>query len=57
MTKAQKENLKEWLDERKAIVDGFNNPADLHFYNGALQALARAGINVIPDEKGGHKVF
>ena len=57
MTKAQKENLKEWLDERKAIMEGFNNPSDKAFYEGALQALTRAGINVIPDGKGGHKVF
>lgn len=52
MNKQVKRNLAEWLDDRKNIIEAFNNPADEVFYNGAIEALIRAGIEVIiKDEK------
>ena len=52
MNKQTKRNLAEWLDDRKNIMESFNNQADKVFYNGAIEALVRAGIEVIiKDEK------
>ena len=52
MNKQVKSNLAEWLDDRKNIMESFNNPADEVFYKGAIEALARAGFEVIiKDEK------
>ena len=52
MNKQVKRNLEEWLDDRKNIIESFNNPADEVFYKGAIEALARAGVEVImKDEK------
>ena len=52
MNKQVKRNLEEWLDDRKNIMESFNNPADEVFYKGAIEALARAGVEVIiKDEK------
>ena len=52
MNKQVKRNLAEWLDDRKNIMESFNNPADEVFYKGAIEALARAGVEVIiKDEK------
>lgn len=52
MNKQAKRSLAEWLDDRKNIMESFNNPADEVFYNGAVEALIRAGIKVIiKDEK------
>ena len=47
MNKQTKRNLAEWLDDRKNIMESFNNPADKVFYNGAIEALVRAGFEVI----------
>ena len=47
MNKQVKRNLAEWLDDRKNIMESFNNPADEVFYKGAIEALARAGVEVI----------
>ena len=47
MNKQVKRNLAEWLDDRKNIIESFNNPADEVFYKGAVEALARAGFDVI----------
>ena len=47
MNKQIKRNLEEWLDDRKNIMESFNNPADKVFYNGAIEALTRAGVEVI----------
>ena len=47
MNKQVKRNLEEWLDDRKNIMESFNNPADEVFYKGAIEALARAGVEVI----------
>ena len=52
MNKQVKRNLEEWLDDRKNIIESFDNPADKVFYNGAVEALVRAGVEVIiKDEK------
>ena len=52
MNKQVKRNLEEWLDDRKNIMESFNNPADEVFYKGAVEALVRAGVEVIiKDEK------
>ena len=52
MNKQVKRNLAEWLDDRKNIIESFNNPADKVFYKGAIEALIRAGVEVImKDEK------
>ena len=52
MNKQVKRNLAEWLDDRKNIMESFNNPADEVFYKGAVEALVRAGFEVImKDEK------
>ena len=51
MNKQTKNNLAEWLDDRKNIIESFNNPADEVFYNGAIEALLRAGIEVIIKNK------
>ena len=52
MNKQVKRNLEEWLDDRKNIMESFNNPADEVFYKGAVEALIRAGFDVIiKDEK------
>ena len=52
MNKQVKRSLAEWLDDRKNIIESFNNPADEVFYNGAIVALVRAGVEVImKDEK------
>ena len=52
MNKQVKRNLAEWLDDRKNIIESFNNPADEVFYKGAVEALIRAGFDVIvKDEK------
>ena len=52
MNKQAKRNLEEWLDDRKNIMELFNNPADEVFYKGAIEALTRAGVEVImKDEK------
>ena len=52
MNKQAKRNLVDWLDDRKNIMESFNNPADEVFYNGAIEALMRAGVEVIvKDEK------
>ena len=56
MNKQTKNNLAEWLDDRKNIMESFNNPADEIFYKGAIEALVRAGVEVIiKDEK--HKIL
>ena len=47
MNKQAKRNLAEWLDDRKNIMESFNNPADEVFYKGAIEALIRAGFEVI----------
>ena len=52
MNKQVKRSLAEWLDDRKNIIESFNNPADEVFYKGAIEALVRAGVEVIiKDEK------
>ena len=52
MNKQAKRNLAEWLDDRKNIMESFNNPADEVFYKGAIEALVKAGVEVImKDEK------
>lgn len=52
INKQTKRNLEEWLDDRKNIMESFNNPADEIFYKGAVEALVRAGVEVIiKDEK------
>ena len=52
MNKQAKRDLAECLDDRKNILESFNNPADKVFYKGAIEALARAGVEVIvKDEK------
>ena len=52
MNKLTKRNLEKWLDDRKDIMKSFNNPADEVFYKGAIEALVRAGVEVIiKDEK------
>ena len=55
MNKQVKRNLTEWLDDRKNIIESFNNPADKVFYNGAIEAITRAGIEII--EKDGKHVI
>ena len=47
MNKQVKRSLAEWLDDRKNIIESFNNPADEVFYKGAIEALTRAGFEVI----------
>lgn len=47
MNKQIKRNLGEQLDDRKSIMDSFNNPADKVFYNGAIEALLHAGIEIV----------
>ena len=47
MNKQVKRSLEEWLDDRKNIMESFNNPADEVFYKGAIEALVRAGVEVI----------
>ena len=47
MNKQTKRNLADWLDDRKNIMESFNNPADEVFYKGAVAALVRAGVEVI----------
>ena len=47
MNKQVKRNLEEWLDDRKNIMESFNNPADEVFYKGAVEVLIRAGFDVI----------
>ena len=47
MNKQVKRNLEEWLDDRKNIMESFNNPADEVFYKGAVEKLVRAGFEVI----------
>ena len=52
MNKQVKRNLEEWLDDRKNIMESFNNPADEVFYKSAVETLMRAGFEVIiKDEK------
>ena len=55
MNKQVKRNLAEWLDDRKNIMESFNNPADEIFYKGAIEALVRAGVEII--EKDGKHVI
>ena len=51
MNKQVKRNLSEWLDDRKNIMESFNNPADEVFYKGAVEAFIRAGFDVIVKDK------
>lgn len=51
MNKQVKRSLAEWLDDRKNIMESFDNPADKVFYDGAIEALIRAGIEVIEKEE------
>ena len=51
MNKQVKKNLEEWLDDRKNIIESFNNPADEAFYKGAVESLIRAGFEVIIKDK------
>ena len=55
MNKQVKRDLAEWLDDRKNIIESFNNSADEVFYKGAVEALARAGFEII--EKDGKHVI
>ena len=52
MNKQVKRHLAKWLDDRKNIIKSFNNPADEVFYKGAMEALVKAGVEIIiKDEK------
>ena len=55
MNKQVKRNLEEWLDDRKNIIESFNNQADKVFYKGAVEALMRAGFEII--EKDGKHII
>ena len=56
MNKKTKTSLAEWLDDRKNIMESFNNPADKVFYNGAIEALVRAGFEII-EKNGKHTIL
>ena len=56
MNKQAKINLEEWLDDRKNIMESFNNPADEVFYKGAVEALIKAGIEII-EKNGKHTIL
>ena len=56
MNKKTKTSLAEWLDDRKNIMKSFNNPADKVFYNGAIEALVRAGFEII-EKNGKHTIL
>ena len=56
MNKQVKRNLEEWLDDRKNIIESFNNPADEIFYKGAVEALIKAGVEII-EKNGKHTIL
>ena len=57
MTKQQISNLEELLDERKSIMDAFNNKADEVYYNGIVQAINTIGYEVHVDDNNKHKLI
>ena len=52
MTKGQKQNLEEWLNERAEIADMENSTkADQVYLEGAIKALQITGIEVLCTQK------
>lgn len=52
MTKEQKQNLEEWLNERADIADMEKSTnADQIYLEGAIKALELAGIEVVSTQK------
>lgn len=52
MTKEQKQNLEEWLNERADIADMEKSTnADQIYLKGAIKALELAGIEVVSTQK------
>ena len=58
MTKQQKERVIDFITERDYIVENMGNrPADVAYFNGAINALRFAGVDIEYDGNSGKWVI